>query len=973
MPSLQADLELQIESALANLGELDSKFEESAATFGEALANAISTATEGGALNVDTTAAQESLGQVEAQSIAAGSALSEAGQEGQAALQEIADSAGEASSSLGEVGASASSAGDGVGQLEGGTAALTGAMAAARGEGKGVTEGLVGMGAVSHGTAGAVLAGAAALGEFFVSGVRAESAANRVSIAFGAEAESIKELNIGGLTGNMDHLAESVGTTTAQLDNGLAKLGQFGKTAGFSTEQTDQFTQQVVALSLRAVALNPALGSVDEVIQRVQRGLATGGRFAQQFYLSLSRQDILQRAIEMFGGTAQSLTQTEKAAAGASLAVEGLGDKLGTDFAQGADTADNKLKALKAAVENAFEKAGTGLVDSLIALLSAAVPVAEAFIGVLGPALQVVAGGLEALGPLLPAIVGGFIAMKVAGLIAPLLTAASQGFAFLAVTAPIAGEAVQAAAVEMEDAAIAVEAASGPIGWIAAIVGAAAIGFGLFGGSASDASTDLDKLGKSSDEAFSKLARGLPSVESLGKGAEADYDSVLKLGRTLDDLGKLSETNTGAAERLAAALVAEGVITQDVADKLINKGIKAQKDSAEATLANAAAVEGLSDAQREEQFITEVATAAAKRADSVHQAAVTTYEALVSSGREQSVSLQEQSTAYAEATQNATDYQASLNVLNSTHLSLAQAEQQTFSQELSLQSALKDSKGAIDLNTEAGNKAYAAILQRVQGEQSLEVAMRAGGATSTEVTAQQALFRQALVDTLTTMKVAPEQIAPLLQKLGIDLPAAAQQGADGFDQAIGTVPAAMKSAADQALEKVAPGAWDLPGRMSEIGYSSGSNLDTAMAYGITANQSIPAEAAQAMVREIVRAIKNAGSPTEHLFYDAAFSWMGASADGMADGGAQVVAEAQSIARQAAQVPQVVGGASAASVGGPASAPGEPAIGMLTGAGQTTQIGPFHITGVTDPQEAAVATAREMSINQRYSGVTGAGS
>lgn len=894
----------------------------------------------------DPSQAIASLQEVDAATQSTTAGLIDLGVAGTTALDDVATAGTDAGSALDTVSTSTSTASDGLSGLDAGTAALTGSLAAAKGEGTGVAEALGGLGIVSGGTTAAVVGTAAAMGALFEAGLKEEASAQRLKLAFGDQATAIKQIDIGGLNGNLDDLAQKVGTTTAALNNGLARLGEYGSTAGFSSTQVKQTTQDIAALALRAVALNPALGSVDQVIQQMSRSLGTGGARAQQFYIQLNRQDIVEQAIKMFGGAASALTPFEKSAAAASLEVEKLGGKLGTDFTNGADTADNKLKALKATVENAFAKAGTGLVDSLTELGSVVVPLVTLFSSGLGAAFSVFSSTLGVLAPLVEAFARGIgaIADGFNAVPAPVIIGLGVALAALAIDFDLVATSIGVLTLEMLD---------NPITLFAVGIATAATAFGLFGDSATSAKTDLAALAKEGDDAFTAMADSLAALQKLGsqQGGLLGTVAIAETKAALSDLQGLADQSTGAAQRLGQAYVTAGDITEKQFTTAIKNGIQAQKDAAIAAQQAANATSLLSTAQQAEVFTANAATAAAKDKDKVYSASITTYNALTAVGLASGAATQAEATAYSNASQAASNYKTSLDVLNQGHLSLAQATQANAAQELSLKDALTKSQGSLELNTASGNAAYAAVLQQVSAEQAYETALAASSAGVAGAAAAHDAFRATLAKTLTDLNVAPEAIGPLLDSLGVSLPTAAATGVSDLGASIGTVPSTVQTASN-AVVAAASG---IPAQFSTIGNDAGSNLDLALAYSIKAGSPNVEAVAQQMIRDVKKAMDNAGSPTEHLFHDSGMSFVTALGDGMAAAGSDVVAQAQAITRAAAATTVPVGAGVGATSG--------VGVGAVPGSGPS-QTNIFH--GYS-PQETAAVTGREWTRLTRFSG------
>ena len=273
------------------------------------------------------------------------------------------------------------------------------------------------------GPAGAAAAGGVAalavVGKELVSNaLDARSAQERYNLILGEFGEVVEKIDLGGLNTNLEDLSTLLGSTGIEIENAASKIFGLGTTSGKAGPEVAKTTQEVIALAARAVALNPALGNVGDVAERLFTGLARGGRFAANFNLSLTAAEITARALGDTGKTtAADLTIYEKAAAGAALATEKLGDKLGTDIETGAQNIRTQFNSVKATFEEALESLGQPLLDPLLSSIRKGEPILEdlagAFADVLAGLLPIVDSLADGLGPALDGI--GPIAAGVGG------------------------------------------------------------------------------------------------------------------------------------------------------------------------------------------------------------------------------------------------------------------------------------------------------------------------------------------------------------------------------------------------------------------------------------------------------------------------------------------------------------------------------------------------------------------------------
>jgi hypothetical protein len=314
------------------------------------------------------------------------------------ALSSVTTQAVSASSSLDSVASSAVGATAGLASFSGagGLSGATGALSKIPG--------------AALPAAGAIGAIAAAGDQFFSSALNANAATDRFNQTFGALAGQINTVDIGGLNTKLGDLNLSLGSSTSEVRNVLSTFGQLGSASGRSAEDVALASEQLVALSARAVALNPNLGSVGEVASRLSTGLARGGRFAAQFGVSLTAAEIEARALADTGKrSASELTQFDKAAAGAAIAAERYGSSLQRDIAQGTQNPVIALRALSAEFGKFTTALGQPLISPVINILESLLPIAESAANLLGGLAAAFAPILDAAVSALQPLISGVL------------------------------------------------------------------------------------------------------------------------------------------------------------------------------------------------------------------------------------------------------------------------------------------------------------------------------------------------------------------------------------------------------------------------------------------------------------------------------------------------------------------------------------------------------------------------------------
>lgn len=231
---------------------------------------------------------------------------------------------------------------------------------------QGALGGMGNLGGAASGAAGALgttaLAGAAAaagLFEFAQGAIDAESAAQRFDLVTGNLADEMASIDVGGLSGDIGDLALQIGSSDEAMLNATASFASFAESTGASDDQIVEASDNINALALRAAALNPALGDAGAVAERLATALARGGRATTQYGIGLTSAEINARALADTGkDSTDQLTQFEKAAAGAAIAVERLGGSMGSDFQAGAQNARTEWERMTESIGEAGESVG---------------------------------------------------------------------------------------------------------------------------------------------------------------------------------------------------------------------------------------------------------------------------------------------------------------------------------------------------------------------------------------------------------------------------------------------------------------------------------------------------------------------------------------------------------------------------------------------------------------------------------------
>lgn len=391
MPGVEEELALDITSALNAVDQVEAALTQSAQQFSVALADALSPLNnvtipdvDASSVTASITAAVEAADtvvpvevderqledEIEQAVAAADTSITVTADTTQAtaAVGELADAAA-------AVAAPAEEAGQALGDVGSAATIVNTSASLATGQ-MGQLRGVLGNVAKGAGVAGAALGGVALVGfQLFDAAVEADTATRRFEGTLGEFAETVNRIDVGGLDESIESLATRLGSSDEAVSDAAASLFQLGESSGKAGRQVAATTEQVLALAARAVALDPALGDVGTVADRLATALARGERAAVPFGISLDAADVEARALrDNIGKTAETLTVYERIAAGAVIVTERLGTSIGDDINRGAQAAEFRLGALQERIGNTFEALGADLVDPVIELFESLEP-----------------------------------------------------------------------------------------------------------------------------------------------------------------------------------------------------------------------------------------------------------------------------------------------------------------------------------------------------------------------------------------------------------------------------------------------------------------------------------------------------------------------------------------------------------------------------------------------------------------------
>lgn len=340
-PSLEIDADASAipDVIAAALGEVDTGIEVEAITTG------ITEQIEAALSDVDTT-------------VDIGADTSDA----EASLAGLAEAGGAAEESLG-------GSADAMGALGGASQLATGDIA-------GISATLGAVSKQGSVIAGTLLTVGTTFGALASAALESDQAQRRYNTALGEFAEQVNQgVGIQGFAVNLDELAEKTGNSDEAMKLAAARVFEFGQSAGVAGPQVAETTKQILLLATNATTANPALGDAGAATDQLTTALARGGKTLVDFGISLTPRQIELEALAQTGkSAAEELTFYDRAAAGASLATQQLGDSLRENIVQNADQPAIALRRLKEEFGNALEEFGKPLLEPTIEALKTAQP-----------------------------------------------------------------------------------------------------------------------------------------------------------------------------------------------------------------------------------------------------------------------------------------------------------------------------------------------------------------------------------------------------------------------------------------------------------------------------------------------------------------------------------------------------------------------------------------------------------------------
>lgn len=323
--------------------------------------------------NVDVSSAESALDDLKGSIGDVQSNLSEIGTSGDSGLNDLGKSADQVSGQVGKTAQSVSGLATNAGTSATSVGALTGSIG-----------GMASSVPVLGGVAAAFAGVAAFTDKAAESAINVQASLIRENQTFGEFSSAVEHIQVGSLNADLADLNFQLGSSTSQTRQAAATAGNLAKGFGLSGEKSAEFAAQVVALSARAVALNPSLGQVGDVAERLNIGLGRSRGLAQ-YGISLSQSEINARAsANAQGKLASELSPVEKAVAGAQLAVEKFGPSLKQNVADASLNPQIQMRQFQVQIQRTIAQIGQPLIAPLFDVIRESQPVLQEGIKLLG-------------------------------------------------------------------------------------------------------------------------------------------------------------------------------------------------------------------------------------------------------------------------------------------------------------------------------------------------------------------------------------------------------------------------------------------------------------------------------------------------------------------------------------------------------------------------------------------------------------
>jgi len=217
---------------------------------------------------------------------------------------------------------------------------------------------------------GAIIAGGAIVAGSYVA-VQAASnlneAQNRVTVAFGEQADAIKKW--------ASDSANRIGMSKREALEGAAAFGELMQATGSTAAEASKMSREMVDLAADIASIKNL--RPEDALLKLQAGLTGEAEPLKRIGILVDDATVKTKAYEMgLAAAGSELSQQQKVQARYAVIMEQTSSMQG-DFARTSDEVANSRRRMNATIEDSIAKIGSGLQPAFKALLGAALPVAE--------------------------------------------------------------------------------------------------------------------------------------------------------------------------------------------------------------------------------------------------------------------------------------------------------------------------------------------------------------------------------------------------------------------------------------------------------------------------------------------------------------------------------------------------------------------------------------------------------------------
>ena len=229
----------------------------------------------------------------------------------------------------------------------------------------------------------------------------------------GALAPRLLNENIGDLNMNLAELAQYLGSSDEAALGVSQRFALMGQTAGATNDQIAEANSNLFSVAAAIRSVNPAMGTLDEIANRLTTGFQRGGTALARLGLTISTEEIRVRAAEMtMKGMNAEFTRFELAAAGAQLAAERFGPQIKENVEKALENPIIALARFREIIGDTLETIGKPLIAPFLEYFEKSIPFITGFSELLAnitvSALPLLGAAFDSIGPIILEILDSF-------------------------------------------------------------------------------------------------------------------------------------------------------------------------------------------------------------------------------------------------------------------------------------------------------------------------------------------------------------------------------------------------------------------------------------------------------------------------------------------------------------------------------------------------------------------------------------